>query len=170
MTWNTPTDVSTGNALTALLWNNQLGANGSLQYLYNNGIGNCQSLIINRNASQAIAANSSYTITFDTTIYNNGFTTTSTPTQFVQPLLTGFYAYTFVYGFSVNTQVYYRMIQATGAVTLASHVLATSSNLGLNTFSGIVYLTSLNSFTCSVAITTASTLNICQLILARISS
>lgn len=170
MTWNTPTDVSTGNALTALLWNNQLGANGSLQYLYNNGIGNYQSLMINRNASQAIAANSSYTILFDTTILNNGFTTTITPASYVQPLLTGYYAYAFVYVFSVNTQVYYRMIQATGAVQLASHVITTSSNVGYNAFSGITYLTSLNSFTCSVAITTASTLNLCQLILARISS
>lgn len=32
--WNTPTDVSTGTALTTLLWNNQLGTNGSLQYVY----------------------------------------------------------------------------------------------------------------------------------------
>jgi len=35
MTWNTPTNVSTGNALTALLWNNLLGTSGSLQYVYN---------------------------------------------------------------------------------------------------------------------------------------
>jgi hypothetical protein len=35
MTWNPPSDIPTGTPLTTTLWNNQLGANGSLNYILN---------------------------------------------------------------------------------------------------------------------------------------
>lgn len=62
MTWNTPTDVSTGNALTALLWNNQLGTNGSLAFL------SARRVVLYKSTNTVFGGAASINIAFDTVV------------------------------------------------------------------------------------------------------
>lgn len=167
MTWNTPTDVSTGNALTALLWNNLLGTNGSLKYLYD--YTENKSLLVGRNVSTSIAANSTYTISWDTLARNNGFTV-SVPTTSITIPETGYYVYTWGHSFTVATQVHFRIMQTSPSSQLASNTIPSVIAPAWNSFAGIMYGTAGAQFTCPVAITTASTLNaFTGLMLVRIS-
>lgn len=68
MTWNTPTDVSTGDNLTATLWNNQLGTNGSLKFIYETQLKRHVVLYKSTNTVFPLAGNQD--ITFDTIISN----------------------------------------------------------------------------------------------------
>jgi hypothetical protein len=69
-TWNTPTDVISGQALTSLLWNDQLGANGSLQYLYDelNGIQLKRHVVLYKSTNTVFAAAGNSDIAFDTIV------------------------------------------------------------------------------------------------------
>lgn len=73
-TWTAPTDVVTGQALTSLLWNEQLGANGSLQYVYDelNGIQLKRHAVLYKSTNTVFAAAGNSDIAFDTIV--NDFT------------------------------------------------------------------------------------------------
>lgn len=70
--WNTPTDVSTGTALTTLLWNNQLGTNGSLQYVYDelNTTQLKRNIVLHKSTNTVYGAAGNLDIAFDTIIAN----------------------------------------------------------------------------------------------------
>lgn len=70
MTWNTPTNVSTGNALTALLWNNLLGASGSLKYLYDEvtNLKIKRHVVLHKSTNSVFGAAGSLDIAFDTIV------------------------------------------------------------------------------------------------------
>ena len=75
MTWTAPSNVSTGNALTALLWNNQLGTSGSVRYLYDQLSGrqweNRQ--IFTKSTNTVFAAAGNVDVAWDTRLlYNAG--------------------------------------------------------------------------------------------------
>lgn len=166
MSWNLPQNVSTGTNLTATLWNNLLGLNGSMMYLFNQQ----KAVVLSRSVSTSIAANSSYTINFDSIPLNNGFETT-VPTTNINVPITGLYVYAFVHAFNVNTQVLFRMVQTSNSAELSRNYIPTSSTVSYNTFSGIALLNSSNTFNCIVSITTASTMSAFSgLYLARISN
>jgi len=76
--WTNPVDVNNGDVLTTSLWNNLLGADGSLQYLYENlpTLGN--SAAIRKTTNTAIAA-SDVTIIFNEVV-SYGNISTITPT------------------------------------------------------------------------------------------
>lgn len=168
MTWNNPSNVSTGDNLTSTLWNNLLGANGSLKYLYDNTEN--KSLFVGRNVNTSIAANSTYTISWDTLAMNNGFTV-SVPTTSITIPKTGYYVYCWNHSFTVATQVHFRILQTSPAGQLASNTIPSVSTVGWNNFTGIMYATAGITLTCPVAITTASTLNaFTALFLVRISA
>jgi hypothetical protein len=61
-TWNTPTTVATGSNLTSALWNDQLGANGSLQWLYDQ---TRATIAVSKSTNTALTAGTSYTFVWD---------------------------------------------------------------------------------------------------------
>lgn len=65
-TWNNPTDVSTGTALTATLWNNLLGTNGSLKYVYDNIT--TSNIVLYKSTDTVFASTTIINIAFDTII------------------------------------------------------------------------------------------------------
>jgi len=69
-TWTAPTDVVTGQALTSLLWNEQLGAAGSLQYVYDelNGIQLKRNVVLYKSTNTVFAAAGNSDIAFDTIV------------------------------------------------------------------------------------------------------
>lgn len=70
MTWTSPTNVSTGDGLTALLWNNLLGTSGSLRYLYNEltGIQLKRHVVLYKSTNTVFGAAGNSDIAFDTII------------------------------------------------------------------------------------------------------
>lgn len=70
MSWTPPTNVSTGNALTALLWNNLLGTNGSLKFLYDQitGIQLKRHVVLYKSTNTVFGAAGASDIAFDTII------------------------------------------------------------------------------------------------------
>jgi hypothetical protein len=74
MPWNTPTDVSTGDNLTSTLWNNQLGANGSLKFVYDE-LTTTQlkrNVVLYKSTNTVFGAAGNSDIAFDTIISNYG--------------------------------------------------------------------------------------------------
>lgn len=74
-TWQAPVDVITGTNLTSLLWNTQLGTNGSLRYLYdtqNTVIANALSrnVVLRKSTSTTLTAGGNADIAFDTITAN----------------------------------------------------------------------------------------------------
>jgi len=70
MTWTAPSNVSTGNALTALLWNNQLGTNGSLKYLYDTltPVATARNVCLRRTTNLTLASAAASDIAFDSIV------------------------------------------------------------------------------------------------------
>jgi len=70
MTWNNPSNVSTGNNLTSTLWNNLLGASGSLQWLYNEMTGTQlkRNVVLFKSTNTVFAAAGNSDITFDSIV------------------------------------------------------------------------------------------------------
>ena len=74
-TWNAPANVINGDNLSALLWNNQLGASGSLQYVYdtqNTIISNTLSrnVVLRKSTNTVLALGGNSDIAFDTITAN----------------------------------------------------------------------------------------------------
>jgi hypothetical protein len=61
-TWNTPTTVATGTNLTSALWNDQLGADGSLQWLYDQ---TRATIAVSKSTNTALTAGTAYTFVWD---------------------------------------------------------------------------------------------------------
>lgn len=123
MTWNPPTNVSTGNALTALLWNNQLGASGSLQYVYNelNTTQLKRHIVLYKSTNTVFAGAGNADIAFDTIINNYteqqlNFPVTVPITNIPLPA-DGMYVATFQSRTTVNTQLRCNFTVTTGGVT-----------------------------------------------------
>jgi hypothetical protein len=74
MTWNPPSDVISGDNLTATLWNNQLGANGSLQFAYNQYTTTQlkRNIVLYKSTNTVFGAAGNLDIAFDTIITNYG--------------------------------------------------------------------------------------------------
>lgn len=111
MTWTAPTSVTTGNALTALMWNNQLGATGSVKYLYDQVSGrqweNRQ--IFAKSTNTVFAAAGAVDITWDTRVlYNNGSEknfSSVVPVTTIPIPQEGTYLFTFQYKSTVATRI-----------------------------------------------------------------
>lgn len=69
-TWTAPTDVIAGQALTSLLWNEQLGAAGSLQYVYDEltGIQLKRHVVLYKSTNTVFAAAGNSDLAFDTIV------------------------------------------------------------------------------------------------------
>lgn len=153
MTWNTPTNVSTGNALTALLWNNLLGSSGSLQYLYNQVTAPVSAIELYKSANTAITGSGSSVIAFDG-YTGSGFPAMTGPITNISLPSTGWYIFSFVYSTSVSTNFRIRISNISNGFQL----LDTGTNVPVsNTFTGLGLATS-TTITCTAFVTTASTL------------
>jgi hypothetical protein len=112
--FNTPSDVSTGTNLTASLWNDQLGTNGSLKYLYdtqNTVIANALSrnVILRKSTNTVLAAAGNADIAFDTIyvlrgIEQNNFPITTPVTAVPFPQI-GMYLATFSMRYTVASTI-----------------------------------------------------------------
>lgn len=79
MTWTNPSNVSTGNNLTATLWNNLLGVAGSLKFLHNRSTYTVLANGLRTGTNQSIANNTDTTVTF-TSGTNSNYATVVTGT------------------------------------------------------------------------------------------
>lgn len=151
MTWNPPSNVSTGNALTAALWNNLLGTNGSLKFLYDP----IDLVIIRQTPTPAIATNSSALVSWDYVFGNRGFSLPSLPfTSFTVPS-TGMYLYTFTYLMNVSTNL---RIRPQDTWSSYIHWADVPTSAFVNTISGHMYLLAGETISWRLFVTTSSTL------------
>lgn len=123
MTWTAPTNVSTGNALTALLWNNQLGTSGSLQYLYNTltPIATARNIVLRRSTNLTVNAATNTDVSFDTVIttYTNqqqNFAVVTPVTNVPFPS-SGMYVASFLYAHSVASNTTIRFLASNGVTS-----------------------------------------------------
>ena len=100
MTWTNPTDVSTGQALTSALWNNLLGAVGSLKYLYDRSTYSILA-VGSRSTNQSIPNNTNTVATFDA-VTNSNYMTTTVGTGVFTAQETGIYCITIGLVFATN--------------------------------------------------------------------
>ena len=127
-TWTAPVNVITGDNLSSALWNNQLGTNGSLRYLYDNLI-EAQADILSRNVvlrrttSLTLAAAGNSDIAFDaiTNNYTNEqlnfpITTPVTAIPFPQA---GIYMVSFTSRYTVASNITVRFIVTNGTTAIA---------------------------------------------------
>lgn len=158
MTWNPPSNVSTGNALTAALWNNFLGTYGSLQYLYDT----MQTLqqgheltILRTVASSAIPTNGNALVSWDYVLQNQGFTLPALPfTSFTVPA-TGMYLFSFSYLMNVSTNLRIRPYDSGPSFLNWSQAPTTAF---LDTVAGQSFLIAGQSIDWRLFVTTSSTL------------
>ena len=157
--FNTPVDVSTGTNLTASLWNDQLGANGSVKYLYDTLNSNTLSrnVILRKSTNTVLAAGGNADIAFDTivTTYINdqlNFPITTPVTAVPLPTM-GMYLATFGMRYSVASNITVRFITTDGAIATAhQNQLAYIAN---GTVITSAILTS-NNNTCAVTVNVTS--------------
>ena len=153
--FNTPVNVSTGTNLTASLWNDQLGANGSVKYLYDNTIS--RNVILRKSTNTVLALGGNADIAFDTivTTYTNdqlNFPITTPVTNIPLPTM-GMYLATFTMRYSVASNITVRFITTDGAIAIAhQNQLAYLANGNITT---TAILTS-NSNTCAVTVNVLS--------------
>lgn len=152
MTWNTPTDVSTGNALTATLWNNLLGSNGSLQYLFNQ-FTPFVAIELYKSANTAITGSGSSVMAFDGYV-GSGFPPMTGPITNISLPTVGWYIFSFAYRTSVSTNFFIRISNISNGFQLLDTGTNTSQT---NTFTAIG-LALATTITCTAYVTTASTL------------
>lgn len=138
MTWTAPTNVATGNALTALLWNNQLGTSGSLRYVYDQittrAWENRQIFAKSTNTVFGVAGNAD--VIWDTRLlYNAGseknFSNTVPVTNIPIPQ-EGMYVFTFQYRSTVATRVDTRFFMFDGGASTylyQTHITPTANVL-----------------------------------------
>lgn len=123
-----PADVSTGTNLTASLWNDQLGGNGSVRYLYdtqNTVVSNALSrnVILRKSTNTVLAAGGNSDIAFDTIIivYANdqlNFPITTSVTAVPFPTA-GMYLATFSMRFTVASTITVRFTVNNGVNSIA---------------------------------------------------
>lgn len=123
MTWNAPTNVTTGTALTALLWNNQLGTSGSLKYLYDTltPVATARNIVLRRSTNLTVNAATNTDVAFDTVIttYTNqqqNFTVTTPVTNVPLPS-SGMYVASFLYSHSVTSNTTIRFLVSNGVTS-----------------------------------------------------
>jgi len=111
MTWTAPSSVSTGNALTALLWNNLLGTSGSVKYLYDQVNGRLweNRQIFSKSTNTVFGAAGNADVAWDTRLlYNAGseknFSSTVPVTTIPIPQ-EGMYLFTFQFRSTVATRI-----------------------------------------------------------------
>lgn len=165
MPWNTPTDVSTGDNLTSTLWNNLLGTNGSLKFLYDQLTR--RNVVLFKSTDTVFGGAGNSNIVFDTIVtkYTNqqlNFPVTVPITEIPLPS-EGMYIVTYQFRATASVTVRSNVIVTTGAVTsqytdtvvtntniLNTHTVmffapATSSTVRLNTqVSAAVTITSIS--------------------------
>jgi hypothetical protein len=100
MTWNNPSDVSTGDNLTSTLWNNFLGTVGSLKYLYNRSTYSTLALGT-RTTNQSIANNTNVVVTYGS-VTNSNYVTGVAGTGLFTVQETGIYCITIGLVFATN--------------------------------------------------------------------
>lgn len=153
MSWTPPSDVSTGQALTALLWNNLLGTSGSLKYVYDQ-LNTPVNLQVSKSTDTAIPTNGSSLIAFNGVSASNNFPFTPTSSSIVIPV-SGMYAFSFRYRTSVSTV--FRIEIAN--VLLGLTMMDTNTNVTQDsTLTGIASVTAGTTITCTAHVTTAATL------------
>lgn len=123
MTWTAPTSVTTGNALTALMWNNQLGATGSLRYVYDQITARAweNRQIFAKSTNTVLGAGANTDITWDTRLlYNAGseknFSSTVPVTTIPIPQ-EGMYLMTFQFQANAVTTLYSRFYMFDGGAS-----------------------------------------------------
>lgn len=109
-TWNNPLDVTTGDNLTATLWNNLLGANGSLKYLYDN-LGTTRNIVLWNSTNKSATATTDVDLSFDTIVttyatMQQNFPVTVPITDIPIPA-EGMYNATFLHSYSNGTATTY---------------------------------------------------------------
>jgi hypothetical protein len=126
--WTAPVTVVNGDNLSALLWNNQLGTNGSLRYVYdvqNTIIANTLSrnVVLRKSTNTVLAAGGNSDIAFDTITanYDNDqlnfpITTPVTAIPFPQA---GVYMASFTLRYSVASNITVRFTTTDGTVVIA---------------------------------------------------
>jgi hypothetical protein len=127
-TWTAPVTVVNGDNLSALLWNNQLGTNGSLRYVYdvqNTIIANTLSrnVVLRKSTSTVLAAAGNSDIAFDTITanYSNDqlnfpITTPITAIPFTQA---GIYMVSFTSRYSVASNITIKFTVTNGTTVIA---------------------------------------------------
>lgn len=151
MTWNPPSNVSTGDNLTSTLWNNLLGTSGSLKYVYDQI--SPVNLQVAKATNTVIPANGSSVLVFSSSTGNN-FPFTNGTSSIVFPV-TGVYAFSFIYQTSVSTNFRIRFTGVSGFLPLMDTATYTATS---NTLSGLAIVTAGATVTCTAYVTTASTL------------
>jgi hypothetical protein len=123
MTWTAPSNVSTGNALTALLWNNQLGTSGSVRYLYDQLSGrqweNRQ--IFAKSTNTVFGGAGNVDVAWDTRLlYNAGSEknfSSVVPVTTIPIPQEGMYNFTFQYRATVSTRIDIRFFMFDGGAS-----------------------------------------------------
>lgn len=127
-TWTAPVNVVTGDNLSALLWNTQLGLNGSLRYLYdtqNTVIANTLSrnVVLRKSTNTVLALGGNSDIAFDTITsnYTNDqlnfpITTPVTAIPFPQA---GVYMASFTLRYSVASNITVKFTVTNGTTVIA---------------------------------------------------
>lgn len=141
--WTTPYNVSNGDILTESLWNNLLGENGSLQYIYDNKPILENSVAVIKSTNTTVAA-VNVTINFNTLV-SYGNITTITPTIGTTVSLDGEGLYVFTFMFrptaAVN-RIYYASIIPDGANTIIQSFQCTTALLTNFTMTTLSYIPS----------------------------
>jgi len=134
MSWNAPSNVSTGNALTTLLWNNLLGASGSLQFLYNRTLKHDITLV--RTANTTVAAGITTLYTWEYAETQNNFPYTGPNSNMTIPA-GGVWAYMLRTRPNVVSIVYFRLHNVTTGATSVEHIVVNQDTGVNNCYTGI---------------------------------
>lgn len=134
MSWNAPSNVSTGNALTALLWNNLLGASGSLQFLYNRTLKHDITLVRTANTTVASGVTVFYTWEYAESANNFPY---SGPSSNITIPQGGVWAYMLRTRPNVVSLVYFRLHNVTTGSISVEHIVVNPDIYSNSCYTGI---------------------------------
>jgi len=127
-TWTAPVNVVTGDNLSSLLWNTQLGTDGSLRYLYDN-LTDTQAKTLSRNVILRRTTNLTLALGGNSDIAFDAITANFTNDQLNFPITTpitaipfpqaGIYMVSFTSRYSVASNITVRFIVTNGPTSIA---------------------------------------------------
>lgn len=163
MTWNSPSNVSTGNNLTATLWNNLLGASGSLQWLYNEITGTQlkRNVVLYKSTNTVFGAAGNSDIAFDTIVTDFtdqqlNFAVTVPVTNIPIPAA-GMYALTFQFRTTTAVAARTNVLLTSGAITRQYTDTNTTTANVLHTHSIMFFAPASSTFKINLQVSAAAT-------------